>query len=285
MAVKGRLIQRVHGHAELPWGTSPDEYRPEAVQGSLRKLSFLFGEGRYFPLVVDGWENVPPAPVLVVSNHSGGTTIPDAWGWAVSWYRHFGVTRPLHVLAHELVLATRATGEYFGQRGVLRGEPEIARQALGAWRRDVLVMPGGDQDTWRPYNQRYQVCFGGRTGYARLALRAGVPIVPVANAGAHETLIVLRRGRRIAEALGLHRVARATIFPIHLSLPWGLAVGPWPHLPPPTTLRYRVGAPIAPTWTGEGEPPEDAVAALDQATRHAMQGLLDRLRVEKPDHP
>lgn len=283
MGVKGRLIQRIYGRAELPWGTSPDEFRPEAVQGTLRKLDFMFGEHRYFPLHVHGWEHVPPSPVLVVANHSGGTTVPDAWGWAMAWYRHFGYQRPLHVLAHEMILATRATGEYFGQRGLLRGEPEVARRALTEWRRDVLVMPGGDQDVWRPYSMRYQVCFGGRTGYAKLALRAGVPIVPVANAGAHETLIVLSRGRRIAQMLGLRQVARANIFPIHLSLPWGLAVGPWPHIPPPTTLRYRIGEAIAPTWRGEGEPPEAAVMDLDLATRRAMQGLLDELRAEPPD--
>ena len=281
MSVKGTLIQRVYGHAELPWGTSPNEYRPEAVEATVRRLSFLFGEGRYFPLEVDGWQNVPPSPVLVVANHSGGTTIPDAWGWMISWYRHFGVQRPLHGLAHEIILATRATGEYFGQRGVLRGDPEVARRALTEWRRDVLVMPGGDQDVWRPYTERYRVCFGGRTGYARLALEAQVPIVPVANAGAHETLIVLRRGRRIAQLLGLNKVARANIFPIHLSLPWGLAIGPWPHLPPPKRLRYRIGAPIAPTWSGEGPPPADAIDALDVATRRAMQELLDRLRDDR----
>ena len=43
-------------------------------------------------------------------------------------------------------------------------------------------MPGGDRDTWRPYSKRYDVCFAGRKGYARLAIKAGVPIVPIANA-------------------------------------------------------------------------------------------------------
>lgn len=281
MAIKGKLIRWLHGRGDLPWGTSPAEYDPKAVQSTLRRVRPFFGEGRYFPLRVQGFEHVPPAPVMLVSNHSGGTTIPDAWGLLVSWYRHFGVDRPVHVLAHEIILSTEATGRFFGRRGVLRGERELACRALRDWRRDVLVMPGGDQDTWRPYKDRYQVCFGGRTGYASLALRARVPIVPVANAGAHETLIVLKRGRRLAEALHLHEVARAKIFPVHISLPWGLAFGPWPHIPWPATLRYRFGAPIMPVEFEGERPDESLVRAHDAKVQAAMQGLLDKLQAEE----
>ena len=282
MAAKGRLIRWVHnGRGDLPWGTSPEEYDPSAVQDTLQNISAIFGPGRYFPLEIEGLEHVPPSPVMLVSNHSGGTTIPDAWGLMISWYRHFGVERPVHILAHELILSTQATGTFFGRRGVLRGEPKIACQALRDWRRDVLVMPGGDQDTWRPYKDRYKVCFGGRTGYARLALEAGVPIVPVANAGAHETLIVLRRGRRIAEALKIKDLARAKVFPIHLSLPWGLAIGPWPHIPWPTTLRYRIGKPIMPLPRPEGGPTKDQIRAHDETVRSAVQGLLDELSASR----
>src|SRR5262249_11553130 len=135
-------------------------------------------------------------------------------------------------------------------------------------------------DTWRPYSKRYDVCFGGRTGYARLAIQAGVPIVPVANAGAHETLIVLTDGQPIAKAIGLHALARSDIFPIHLSLPWGLAVGPWPHLPTPVTLRYRVGEAIPPPVRVEPDetPPEEAVRAFDAEVRASVQKLLDELK-------
>jgi 1-acyl-sn-glycerol-3-phosphate acyltransferase len=217
---------------------------------------------------------------MVVSNHSGGTTIPDVWGFLVAWYRYFGVYRPIHPMAHEMILSNRITGSYFGQRGVLHGCRKLAFEVLTAHQRDLMVMPGGDVDTWRPYSKRYEVCFAGRTGYAKLALQAGVPIVPVANAGAHETLIVLTDGRPLARALRLHDLARADIFPIHLSLPWGLAVGPWPHIPTPVRLRYRIGPPVLPpegTQPGE-EPAEELVSEYDQRVQSAVQRLLDQLR-------
>lgn len=279
---RGWLLNQIHGATKLPWGRDALEFDPAATQQTVDRVGRLFGPGRYFGLEVEGegFDNVPQGPTMVVSNHSGGTTIPDVWGFLIAWYRHFGVKRPIHPMAHEIILSNRFTGVYFAKRGVLRGGRNIALRTLRDARHDLMVMPGGDRDTWRPYTKRYEVCFGGRSGYARLAILAGVPIVPVANAGAHETLIVLTDGRPFAKAIGLHRFARAEIFPVHLSLPWGLAVGPWPHLPTPVTLRYRIGAPIAPPehLDPEREPDEEMVRAYDAQVQAAVQKLLDELK-------
>jgi len=279
---RGRLLRWLHrGNGRPVAAVDPGEYDPEAVAQVLRFARHLFGPGRYFDLDVRGLEHVPQAPVMVVSNHSGGTSIPDAWGFGYAWHRHFGGNRPIHPLAHEFILSTRATARFFGRIGVLRAGRGVAAEVLGRWRRDLLVMPGGDVDTWRPYRERYTVRFGGRTGYARTAIATGVPIVPVANAGAHETLLVLTDGRDLARKLRLPELTRASVFPVHLSLPWGLTIGPWPHLPIPARLRYRFGAPIAPPPLAPGEEPsEDAVRALDEQVRGAVQALLHQLRDE-----
>ena len=276
---RSRILDWVHGANDMPWGTAPLDFEPAATQQTVDRAGMLFGPGRYFGLEVEGFANVPAGPTMVVSNHSGGTSIPDVWGFLIAWYRHFGVQRPIHPMAHEIILSNRHTGVYFAKRGVLRGGRAIALSALRDHGRDLMVMPGGDLDTWRPYSKRYEVRFSGRIGYARLAIQAGVPIVPVANAGAHETLIVLTDGRRFARAIGLHAFARAEVFPVHLSLPWGLTVGPWPHLPTPVTLRYRIGAPIPPPvhLDPEREPDEDVVRAYDAEVQAAVQKLLDEL--------
>jgi 1-acyl-sn-glycerol-3-phosphate acyltransferase len=279
---RGRILQWIHGKNHAPWGRDALEFDPEATKQTVDRAGRLFGPGRYFGLEIEGegFANVPSGASMVVSNHSGGTTIPDVWGFLIAWYRHFGFTRPIHPMAHEIILSNRFTGVYFAKRGVLRGGRKIALRALREHRHDLMVMPGGDLDTWRPYSKRYEVRFSGRTGYARLAIKAGVPIVPVANAGAHETLIVLSDGRPFARAIGLHAIARAEIFPVHLSLPWGLAVGPWPHLPIPVTLRYRIGAPIMPPAHDdpEREPDPELVRALDAEVQGAVQKLLDELK-------
>ncbi len=276
----GGRARRVYGHAG--YGLHPDEVEPDLVKRVTDRLGALFGDGKYFPLTVKGWENLTESPSLLVSNHSGGTTVLDLWGLGVAWYQHFQDSRALHALAHDIIFSVEGVARAFGRLGVLRAHPQIGERVLREWRRDLIVCPGGDRDVWRPYRDRYRVHFSGRKGYARLALRAGVPIVPVAHAGAHETLVVLTDGARLARSLRLPELFRAEIFPIHLSFPWGLGVGPFPHLPPPTHLRYRFGPPIFPPagWTGGEDPPEDMVLAHDEAVRAALQQQLDQLLEE-----
>ncbi len=307
----GSLLRWLHRKAGAPDGANdPGAYDPAAVAQVLRFASRFIGPGRYFELDVRGMEHVPPrdgdfvpappaepagphpvrprelgrGPVMVVSNHSGGTSIPDVWGFGFAWYRRFGTERIIHPLAHEMILSTRPTARFFGRIGVLRAGRGVAGDVLTRWGRDLLVMPGGDVDTWRPYKDRWKVQFGGRTGYARTAIMAGVPIVPVANAGAHETLMVLTDGRKLAKRIRLHELTRANVFPISLSFPWGLTIGPWPHLPLPAKLRYRFGAPIAPPPLPPGtEPTPEMVGAMDAAVRAAVQALLDDLRRESEE--
>jgi 1-acyl-sn-glycerol-3-phosphate acyltransferase len=271
------MFDRMRRSLGLTHGEDPGLFDARAIQDAETTVGRLYGQGRYFDTSIRGFEHVPPPPVLVVSNHSGGTTIPDVWGLGFLWYRHFGYSRPLFVLAHELLFATPQTGRYFERAGVLRATPTVANRVLAEHKRDLLVLPGGDLDTWRPWSERNTVHFGGRTGYARLAIRTKTPIVPVAHVGAHETLMVLRTGKRIAKWLGMQRLARAEVWPLHLSLPWGLALGPLPHLPVPARFQYLVGPPIYP-------PPEetlDAVRALDARVRSVIQVQLNQLAEER----
>jgi 1-acyl-sn-glycerol-3-phosphate acyltransferase len=269
----GQLWRWASARFRHGYGVDPLQFDPEFVMNVMEKLSLLYGgPGRYFELTVRGLERLPPAPVMLISNHSGGTTIPDVWGFGVAWYRQFGATRPLHILCHELLFAVPGFARFFERLGAVRASLEAGRQIIGLGR-DVLIFPGGDLETWRPYSRRYHVDFGGRTGYARLALEQQVPVVPVAHAGAHETLRVLTSGRRFARWVGLRRIARAEIWPIHLSLPWGLGVGPLPHLPLPARFRYLVGKPVLPVEA-------TTVRQLADQVEAAVQRQLDVLQRE-----
>ncbi|MEO7331834.1 MAG: hypothetical protein ABI193_24880, partial [Minicystis sp.] len=103
---EGRLLRWINRKSERSWGTDPSVFRPELVVATLAKVARFIGPGRYFRIDVKGWEHVPKTTSMIVSNHSGGTTIPDVWGFLVSWYRHFGVQRPIHPLAHEMIVST-----------------------------------------------------------------------------------------------------------------------------------------------------------------------------------
>jgi 1-acyl-sn-glycerol-3-phosphate acyltransferase len=277
---RSRLLRWKDDEAGAQWGTRLEDLDPEFVKTMVSRLHALFGpEKSYFTTDVVGWDNVPERNALLIANHSGGTSIPDVWGLAMSWYDRFGETRPAHALAHEMVFALDGVGSRFARMGILRARRDMGEQVLREWKRDLVVMPGGDLDAWRPWTERYKVRFSGRKGYAKLAIRSGAPIVPIAHAGAHDTLIVLTDGQRMAAKLHFPELFRAHIFPVHLSFPFGLSVGPFPHLPPTTRLRYRIGQPVEVPQLAPGQQPTQAmVDEVDLAVRTELQSQLDILR-------
>lgn len=258
-------------------GLDLDAFDPDFLETQRPIYDTLFGPGKYFDTHVRGWDNVPTeGPFLVVSNHGGGTTTIDALGLGASWYQREGRQVPLRGLGHDVVFAIPGVGPYLARCGMLRARRDTARRVLEAGQA-ALVMPGGDQDVWRPASKRYDVHFAGRTGYARTAIEMGVPIVPVAHVGAHHTLHVLTTGTKLAQkARFVRQFARADIWPVHVSFPWGLAVGPWPHLPPPTRMDYAFGPPVTPP----SELTEASIEAFDRRVRAAMQKELDGLAAE-----
>ncbi len=281
------FCQRLAG-TEGTWGHDPGHFDGAFVQSTLEKTSKLFGPGRYFDVQVDGWEKIveEPSHALTISNHSGGLLTLDAWGWVTAWYNHLSLSRPMHMLAHEAVFSLPALAQRLARLGGLRADFEMGLQILRDEKRDLLLYPGGDVDTFRPYKDRYKVNFAGRKGYTRLALESGAPIRPIAHAGAHETLIVLSSGKRIAEKMGLPKLIRSQIFPIYLCFPWGLSIGPLPQLPPPTKLRYKIGDLIEmPRKTWREHPDDALIEKIDQQTRMQMQALLEQLQEEEEPRP
>jgi 1-acyl-sn-glycerol-3-phosphate acyltransferase len=78
----------------------------------------------------------------------------------------------------------------------------------------------------------------------KLAIRAGVPIVPIATVGGADAMPVLVSGRRLAKLLQLDKLARLKMFPIALQLPWGISPAILPELPFPTKIRTAFQPPI-----------------------------------------
>lgn len=182
----------------------PDYIR--ATLPTLRAWSEL-----YFRADVSGLDRIPPeGPVLLVGNHSGGTMIADTFVFAQAFYDHFGPDRLFHQLAHDLVFKVPGLRTMVQRYGTVPASPANMRRALerGA---ALLVYPGGGEDSFRPSWETSEIDFAGRTGFVKLALEHGVPIVPVVALGGQETALFLGRGRRVAQALSLNRLARLKV--------------------------------------------------------------------------
>ena len=224
------------------------ERRDEAVIQSFMPIwGWLYHN--YFRVQTSGWEQIPPGKVLLVGSHNGGLAAPDMFMMMYDWFHRFGFSRPVYGLMHPRVWEVALPIAQLAEKvGAVMAHPKMAIAALhqGA---SVLVYPGGAEDVFRPYNLRNKIYFAGRKGFIKVALREEVPIVPVISHGAHETLIVLADIYKQMQQLhewGMPWLFNIdpVVFPIYLGLPWGIGIGPLPHIPLPVPIQTRVCAPI-----------------------------------------
>jgi 1-acyl-sn-glycerol-3-phosphate acyltransferase len=197
----------------------------------------------WFRMEIEGWENVPDPPALLIGVHSGAPFVWDAWTVGAQWWRRFGDARPLHGTAHDALMALPLVGGYFRRMGVLPAAPDSIASALAAGH-DVALWPGGERDSLRPWVRRDEAILAGRTGFVRLAIRSGIPIVPISTVGGPDSMPVLATGRRLAKLLQLDRLAQLKAFPIALQAPWGVSPALLPEIPLPAKIRTAFQKPV-----------------------------------------
>lgn len=236
----------------------------------------------WFRMEIEGWENIPQPPVLLVGIHSGAPFVWDAWTVGAQWWRRFGDERPLHGTAHDALMALPGVGRYFRRMGVLPAAPDSITAAL-AHGHDVALWPGGERDSLRPWTQRDEAVLAGRTGFIKLAIRSGVPIVPISTVGGPDSMPVLARGRRLAKWLALDRVARLKMFPIAIQAPWGISPALLPEIPLPTKIRTAFQAPVDvgrdPELAEDPAHLEAMYQAVQDRIQHGMDALARRRRL------
>jgi 1-acyl-sn-glycerol-3-phosphate acyltransferase len=237
-----------------------------AVHGLRRIASGAVRRYNRLEVIVDA--PLPDEPALLVANHGFGGIL-DLNVFAIfAALDELGVDREVISLTHHMAWLMRV-GPIIEAAGARPANRESAVAAFAAGHH-VLVLPGGDLDAGKPWRRRNDIVFGGRTGFARLAMDADVPIVPIVTAGAGESLLVLSDGQRIAKAVGADRYLRTKALPVSVSVPWGLnvgLVGLAPYLPLPTKLLTRVLPAMRPN-------PGEASAKYAERVQHAMQDAL-----------
>jgi 1-acyl-sn-glycerol-3-phosphate acyltransferase len=236
----------------------------------------------WFRIEMEGWEYLPEPPALLIGIHSGAPLPWDAWTVGIQWWRRFGSSRPLHGTAHDALMASPVLGAYFRRMGVLPAAADSISSALAAGR-DVALWPGGDRDALRTWTRRDDAVLAGRMGFVKLAIRCGVPIVPISTVGGPDSMPVLATGRRIAKLLQLDRVARLKMFPIAIQVPWGISPALVPEIPLPTKIRTAFQAPIRldtdPDRADDEAYVRDAYREVCRAVQDGMDALARRRRL------
>jgi 1-acyl-sn-glycerol-3-phosphate acyltransferase len=236
----------------------------------------------WFRMEVEGWENIPDPPVLLIGTHSGAPFVWDAWTVGVQWWRQFGRTRPLHGTAHDMLMALPVIGSYFRKMGVIPAAPDSMAAAL-AGGHDVALWPGGERDSLRSWRQRDEAVLAGRTGFIKLAIRSCVPIVPISTVGGPDSMPVLVTGRRLAKLLQLDKVARLKMFPIAVQAPWGVSPALLPEIPLPTKIRTAFQKPIEldcdPARAEDDQYVDATYEEVRDSIQHGINALARRRRL------
>ena len=244
---------------------------------------FLEGLYRhYFRCDISGWENMPEGKALFVGNHNGLLTFEVLMVF-YAWWKRFGKERRALGLAHSIALNNPLFRWLIPRIGAIPADPHVALEAL---ERDysLLVYPGGEKESFRPYSERKKVDFYQRKGFIKLALKAKVPIVPLVSIGAHESYVILHRGEELAEKLGLKEKFRLHGLPItfrSLFFMWCVTTGVFTFFPlllAPAAF-FSIFIPMPAKMDFKVLPPVDVNAMVDPALSEEqnLQKIYDHI--------
>ena len=150
------------------------------------------------------WEGLEKIPrtggALLVANHAAA--VPSDAPVVIHGIEE-EIGRPVYGLAEHLFKALPVVGTLWSRVGGVAAHPENAYRLLREQQQLVLVFPEGTKGTGKAFSDRYQLRRFGRGGFVEIAMRAGVPVIPIAVVGAEESMPIAFKVPLISRALGL----------------------------------------------------------------------------------
>jgi 1-acyl-sn-glycerol-3-phosphate acyltransferase len=177
--------------------------RSERVEGLLDRTLVDFLYHLWFRCEVQGIENVPSeGGALLVSNHAGALP-PDASMIAKAIKEEHGYPRPLHLTMEHFFKGYPGFSMLLPKIGAVPAHPANVHRLLCDEDQLVLVFPEGAKGTEKLFKDRYRLRRFGRGGFVKAAMKARVPIVPIALVGAEEAQPVFAHLSPLAKITGL----------------------------------------------------------------------------------
>ncbi len=209
------------------WGRSE---RTRAVARAIYEPVY----SKWFRTEWKGLEKIPrDGGALLVANHAGA--IPSDAPVIMHGIEK-ELERPVYGLADYFFRTVPVVGTLWARSGGVSARPANAYRLLKEQRQLALVFPEGTKGPSKSFTDRYQLRRFGRGGFVEIAMRAGVPVIPIAVVGSEEAMPVLFRLPSLARVLGVPYV------PITANL---LAFGPLGVVAPfPAKFKLQVLNPV-----------------------------------------
>ncbi len=219
---------------EDPRRSDVDEWGRSEHTRALARAVYEPIYSKWFRVEWDGLEKIPTeGGALLVANHAGA--IPSDAPVIMHGIEK-ELERPVYGLADYFFRTVPVVGTLWARSGGVSARPANAYRLLKEQHQLALVFPEGTKGPSKSYTDRYQLRRFGRGGFVEIAMRAGVPVIPIAVVGSEEAMPVLFRLPTLAKALGV------PYFPITANL---LTMGPLGIVMPfPAKMKLHVLDPV-----------------------------------------
>jgi 1-acyl-sn-glycerol-3-phosphate acyltransferase len=222
---------------------------------------------RWFRVEWEGRHHIPTdGAALLVANHAGVVPVDGA---LIIHGIERDLGRTVYGLHHDALRAVPLLGTAFARNGGVVANQTNADRLLREESALVLVFPEGTKGTTKLASERYRLQRFGRGGFIETALRAGVPVVPIAVMGSEETMPT---------------VAAISAGPVKIPITLNaIVLGPaFAFVPLPAKIRIRVLTPIRLDGPcGLDHYPPDLIAEATDDIRDRIQTTLDQMRIER----
>jgi 1-acyl-sn-glycerol-3-phosphate acyltransferase len=190
-----------HTKLDDPRRSDVDEWgRSEQLRALARRLYDPI-YSKWFRAEWKGLEKIPTdGGALLVANHAAA--IPSD-APVIMHGIETELRRPVYGLADHLFKGMPVVGVLWSRVGGVVAHPDNAYRLLREQRQLVLVFPEGSKGPGKHYGERYRLRRFGRGGFVEIAMRAGVPVVPIAVMGAEESMPIIWKSGTLAKLLGL----------------------------------------------------------------------------------
>jgi 1-acyl-sn-glycerol-3-phosphate acyltransferase len=239
--------------------------RSERVEGVIDRTLYDFFYHLWFRCEVQGIEHVPrTGGGLLVSNHAGALPV-DGPMILKALKEERG--RKLHMTVEHFFKGYPGFSMLVPKLGGVAAHPANVHRLLADECELVLVFPEGRKGTEKLYKDRYKLRRFGRGGFVEAAMRARVPIVPIAVVGAEEAMPAFAQIRILQRLTGLIYFPITPTFP-HLGIPGMLG-----FLPAKFRIRFLEPVPTD-QWGDEAWADRGLVQTVAEEVRARIQDEL-----------
>jgi 1-acyl-sn-glycerol-3-phosphate acyltransferase len=229
-----RIPPEVPETLEDPRLSDVDEWGRSERTRALARALYEPLYSKWFRVEWEGLEKIPAhGGALLVANHAGA--IPSDAPVIMHGIEK-ELQRPVYGMADYFFRTVPVVGTLWARAGGVSARPANAYRLLNEQKQLALVFPEGTKGPSKSFTDRYQLRRFGRGGFVEIAMRAGVPVIPIAVIGSEEAMPVVFRLPTLAKALGV------PYFPITANL---LTMGPLGIVMPfPAKFKLRVLDPV-----------------------------------------